>query len=55
MAGFANKVGSFWWFDIECVVLTTLYVLLQEGCHVSGWCADILKQIFFPISNLPFG
>lgn len=29
------------------------YLLLQDGCHVSGWCPEMLKQIFFPTSNLP--
>lgn len=27
----------------------------QDGCHVSGWCPDILRQIFLLISNLPLG
>ena len=33
----------------------TQYLLLHDGCHVSGWWADILRQIFFPTSNRPFG
>lgn len=31
------------------------HLLLQEGCQVSGWWPEMLKQIFFPTSNLPFG
>lgn len=31
------------------------YLLLQDGCQVSGWWPEMLRQIFFPTSNLPFG
>mmetsp|Transcript_6360 Transcript_6360/g.22987 ORF Transcript_6360/g.22987 Transcript_6360/m.22987 type:complete len:225 (+) Transcript_6360:221-895(+) len=26
----------------------------HEGCHCFGWCGVMLKQIFVPVSNLPF-
>jgi hypothetical protein len=26
----------------------------QAACHSSGWCCDILRQIFLPTSKRPF-
>lgn len=30
-------------------------LLLQDGCHSSGWYEDALRQIFWCSSNLPLG
>ena len=63
--GYHTAINRSWWREYYMTMCRSQatnseeeifsYSLLQDGCQVSGWWADMLKQIFFAVSNLPFG
>lgn len=41
------------WLKLYKIYIHFKYSLLHDGCQVSGWCPEMLKQIFLPTSNRP--